>query len=284
MSQATQGATNMEDINKTFDSLESLFDSISEEQFTGAASHKVGDWYGTESFEQCQEFAQFGGWDVANEQAEKAVASILATVRDSIKVQPDRLYANVGAMPNVAMFVAGNPSHMIQHVVTPRSGRSKTVRILVNVCTSGGVSTDVMIRRGVAYAALVEVIQSLGYSVDLWVGTAHGCHSRAQRFNSAWNVKNSSGVIDRDRLLFNLANPSNLRRIGFAIMETLTAKERKRFSVPGGYGTVERFTKSFIDSISPDVVSDASIMLGSRGQSDPIGWVIDTLTGLDLIG
>lgn len=275
----------MREVNMTYPSLDDLFSAIGgKERFKGASSRKPGDWSGTASFKQCQTFAQHGGWDAANEQADQAVAAITAKVRDSITVQSERLYANTGAIPNVAMFVAGNPAHMIQHVPSPRAGRAKTVRVLVNVCCSGGVSTATMIRRGVAYAALVEVIQSLGYSVDLWCGTAHGSRGGTARFNAAWRVKPEGGVIDRDRLLFNMANPSNLRRIGFAIMETMSAKDRKAFGVPGGYGTVEKFTTGFVDSIKPDVVSDASIMLGSSGHGDPVGWVIDTLTGLDLIG
>jgi hypothetical protein len=38
------------------------------------------------------------------------------------------------------------------------------------------------------------------------------------------------------------------------------------------------------ESIKPDVCADAPIRLGSRAQTDPVGFVIDTLTGLDLIG
>jgi hypothetical protein len=275
-------------VNLKFDSLESLFDQIGgKPRFKNASSRKPGAWSGTKSFTECQSFAQHGGWDAANEAADQAVAAITAKVRETVQPQATRVYASSGAFPVVSLAIAGNPAHMIRPVPDMNAGRAKTVRVLLNVCCSGGVSTDVMIRRGVAYAALVEIIQSLGYSVDLWVGTAMaGRYGGTGRFNTAWRVKAAGGVLDRDRLLFNVANPSNLRRIGFAVMETMSKADRDTFGVRvgGGYGMPDKFTTDFIDSIKPDVVADAAIMLGSRGHGDPVAWVIDTLSGLDLLG
>jgi hypothetical protein len=274
---------------KRFDSVGALFDSLPDESpVERALSRRTSDpdFYGSTDFDQAKDYATSGGWDGAGQQAADAVAAVLSSIRDTVQPQPERLFANTGYMPNVPMFVAGNPAHMIQHIPNPRAGRAKTVRIVVNIGALGFIAGSTMIRRGVAYVALCEVLASLGYSTDVWaVSSCQPSNGRRGVMSVAWNIKPSSGVIDRDRLVYNLANPGNLRRMAWAVRETFTEAERKHFGIsPGaGYGASAVVDQPVLNDLRPDVVADAPLTRDDQ-VGDPVAFVIDTLRGLDLIG
>jgi hypothetical protein len=276
-------------VERIFQTVESLFDAITTENpFSNerpylASRAKGNEWYGTDSFRAAETFATAGGWSGAGESAGDAIAGVMSKLRETIKPEATRVYAAAGAFPHVALAAAGNPVHMIRPVPTPGTGKGRTVRVLVNCAASAGISQQTMIARGVAYVALVEALQSLGYSVELWVGFSN--ETGKARLGVAWKIKTAGGQIDRDRLIFNLANPSNYRRLGLAVMESLSNEEREALHCAGGgnYGTPTPFTESFMNQIAADVVADAPIRLGERAERDPVGFVIETLTGLNII-
>jgi len=282
-------------VERIFPTVESLFDAITtknpfsdERPYLASRTVEKKDnsrtpFYQTGSFREAKEFATAGGWTGAGESAGEALAGVMSKLRETIKPEPTRVYAAAGAFPHIALAAAGNPQHMIRPVPVPGSGKGRTVRVLVNCSASAGIKTPTMIARGVAYVALVEALQSLGYSVEVWVGVA--TETGKARFCGAWKIKTAGGQIDRDRLIFHMANPSNLRRLGFAVLESLSDNEREALSCAGGggYGMPSSFTESFMNQIAADVVADAPIRLGERAADDPVSFVIETLTGLNII-
>jgi hypothetical protein len=274
---------------KRFDSVTDLFAAATDDPaIDRAVSRKTGDpdFYGSADWAQAKDYALAGGWEGAGSQAADAVASVLSTIRKTVQPQPVRVYANSGAFPAVALAIAGNPAHMIRPVPDPAAGRSKTVRIMVNIGALGFIDGETMVKRGIAYVALCEVLASLGYSTDVWcVSTCEPSSGAMDRLSVAWNVKAAGGVIDRDRLVFNLANPANLRRMAWSIRETMPEPVRKRFGISpgGGYGRSTDVDSVVIDDLRPDVVADAALT-DPRQVPDPVSFVLKTLRGLDLIG
>lgn len=274
---------------KRFDSVTALFDAATDDTpYEGAESRSTRNpaFHGSDDWAQAKDFALAGGWQGAGQQAADAVAAVLSTIRETVQPQPARIYAHAGSLPAVSLAAAGNPVSMIQFTPDPTAGRSKTVRIAVNIGALGMIDSSVMVRRGVAYVALCEVLASLGYSTDVWcVSTCEPGKGGRDRMSVAWNVKAAGGVIDRDRLVFNLANPGNLRRMAWAIRETFPEAVRQRFGISrgGGYGASCPISKDVLDDLRPDVVADAPLTRPSQ-VGDPVAFVIDTLRGLDLIG
>jgi hypothetical protein len=290
---------------QTFESLDELFlrlETDCQMDTDARSSHKAThpddyswDFYGgTHNFGEARELAVVGGWSEGSTAAREAVGSVLESIRASGRVmRPRRIYAPSGTRPFVPLAAAGNPSCFIRHTPEPRDAiRGKVVRVVVNVSMTAQVSTATCIQRGVTYTALVEVLQSLGLSVEVWCATAtskstgYGIDAKA-RACAAWKVKPAGAPLDRERLLFSMAHPSTHRRIGFAIRECADSATRNALNVKKGgtYGKSVRLPQELRDKLDADVYADAPLQGGmAREIADPVRYVLETLEGLGLIG
>jgi hypothetical protein len=291
---------------QVFESLDALFDTVTNHcpmDNDERSSHKEVDpddygwdfYGGTHTFEEAQALAVEGGWSEGGSEATEAVGRVLERVRESgLVTRPRRMFTTAGARPFVPLAAAGNPACYVRHRPEPRDSiKGRTVRVVVNVSMTANVSTYAAIKRGITYAALVEVLQSMGLSVEVWCATATakskspgGVDAKA-RACAAWRVKPAGAPLDRERLLFSMAHPSTHRRIGFSIRECADATTRNVLNVAqhGTYGKSVKLPKELRDRLEADVYADAP-MQGqmTREVSDPVRYVLDTLEGLGLVG
>jgi hypothetical protein len=135
------------------------------------------------------------------------------------------------------------------------------------------------VSRGVVVVALLDVLKKLGLGVELWTEMAisdKGVNA-GNRFSQLVKIHDSSEMLDVDSTMFAIAHPSMLRRIGFGSIEQGVRKDL----VSQSYGYPS-------EMICNDIVG-ADIMVEKLQDSrdymlkSPVQWVVETLTGLDLI-
>jgi hypothetical protein len=134
-----------------------------------------------------------------------------------------------------------------------------------------------MVKRGATLAALVEVLQSAGWSVQVEV--INHCVEMGQIGDQAvthtLRVKDSDQPMDTADMLFALAHPAFFRRLCFGLME------RGSVYVPGGYGAVSSDLPS---DLKGDVTLGAGAHLSETDmQANPVRWVLRQIEGLGLL-
>lgn len=113
-------------------------------------------------------------------------------------------------------YVRGIPE--LCNVMSPIVSK-KFCSIILNQTASCGVSTEVMLKRGITALALALMLEQNGYRVSVKV--AYGERGKNETcMYTIVNLKAFNQTLEVDRLAFFLADPSSFRRLNFAFMET----------------------------------------------------------------
>lgn len=119
-----------------------------------------------------------------------------------------------GADYDVGEYLSGAPECWLAPVVEESK---PVVKIVVNLTTSGGVSSDAITMRGAGVVALTMALQAAGYVVDV-AGIVGTCPDYKQ---SHWQriplTDANGGPLDADRLIFALAHPASPRVLGYGV-------------------------------------------------------------------
>lgn len=191
-------------------------------------------WAGTENFEQAMDLAE-KGWPDGLAMIESLTAQIEKYSGSYVK-KPEIQWDVAGDFADAGLFVTGVPECMGFFTETIAPGAGKVLRILANLSTSCGVSTDAMMRRGAAAVALADALENAGRSCEIIVATD-------QRYNgdtliNLVPVKRAGEAIELDRLAFILAHPASYRRLFFSSWEQEDKSWRDSIGIYGcgGYG------------------------------------------------
>lgn len=194
---------------------------------------------GSSSFEEALDWARNGwapGRSAVLELVDKFVDRISADVIkevDSFDVAGDEL--DVGA------FLDGAPECFVASWDADGLRERLPIRIAFNPGVNCGITTEAIVKRGAAIAALVELLEIAGFSVDLVADHFCSNYGSTHRFHVAIELKQAGAGLDGDRLAFALVCPSFLRRLifGFQEMESDTVRQRMGFYTGGAYGHQE---------------------------------------------
>lgn len=115
---------------------------------------------------------------------------------------------------DVADFLSGEPEVFRRQ---ENDGTQPVVPVWINFGMLSDVPNSVITNRGSAIVALVDELQSNGYIVDLRVvkGTSHSTLGKIYA-----DIKLRTDPVDLDELAFLVANPLNLRRMWFGVLES----------------------------------------------------------------
>lgn len=232
-------------------------------------------WYETESFEDACKLA-VDGWDGIREDLSELVKEVSAEVQETISTRWEPRWDVEGAVVDIEAFNNGEPDCMVSFEATEATETKPVVTVLVNTCFSGGFSASQMVTRGAGICGLVEVLMSLGYSVEVWAETADGPKG-GQWWDCLVKVKGADEYVDMDRIAFVIGHPSWLRRIMFGLMEGETDVVRRRFGFGlggGGYGAVGKLQMA--EEIGADITVEGAL-LGRDYSRTAVGWVKDAL-------
>lgn len=169
-----------------------------------------GDFYGFTTFRDALDMA-LTGWKEGAERVER--------LRDKINVanpKGPRLvsWGVAGAYPSVARALAGNPLNM-RKLDLARAKRKPVMTIVSHYGATADVDAQSMERRAACAAALVDEVETAGFSVELIAYTASSASNVVAE--TAFVLKEAGAALDVARVAFGLGHPAMLRRLTFAI-------------------------------------------------------------------
>lgn len=221
----------------------------------------------TESFDAAMRLAELG-WPEATAKAAALTAALVDKV--SSLMEHDRItYDVTGRDFDVSMMLTGEPEHWSDTETVITEGPStRILRIVVNGFVSAGVSTDVIIARGAAIAALIATLELSGFRVEVIHRTPFHCSST--KLDVITPIKSADQPLDLDRLIFAVGHPSMFRRLMFSALEHNPA-ERTHLTTYG---------KS---NCTIDQADQGDLYIGQTGYGDPqwtntetaAKWVLD---------
>ena len=119
----------------------------------------------------------------------------------------------VGYAPDVKAYLEGNPLSMLNK----QNPKRKHIDIYYNSAILGNVNAEEIFNRGAVTLCLVEILENLGFSVDLNVFTMSYCNNQVHY--AKFNLKRSGERLNIQKLYFPLCHPSFLRRLVFRLRE-----------------------------------------------------------------
>jgi hypothetical protein len=149
--------------------------------------------------------------DALRKELDDAVQSLVAAKAAAMQ------YGVEGDWVDTGRIVTGDPECCGSWVTQGDERNERVVKIIANVSVSCAVQADTIFARGAACLAAVDILESLGKRVELWVGL--GLSDCGKRIETHVLVKPSSQPAELDRLAYVLCHASMLRRILFAHME-----------------------------------------------------------------
>ena len=234
------------------------------------ASRKRGesrsDWSGTRTWTDAVKLAT-NGWS----EGVKRLSNLRDELMDRIgEVLPEPAYIMdvTGFDVDVGAYLAGDPECMVS--TTQQPGRDRHIHIMVNVATAHHRSPESMMMRGLMAAGVVDALEQMGHTVTLDVVILLEGHDDKDRFAQVVNVKRPSEPLDLERVVYSCAHPSMLRRLTFAVLESLDSAQRLRMNVLSGYGRVSDEPSMFFpESEQPD------LYIGNAMNADTLAEVAD---------
>ena len=195
----------------------------------GTSSQKVGEWSGTETWEEA--VTQFSnGLPEVTEKLKAAMDSFTAKANIITEKRTPRSYY-YGYAPNIPAAIIGLPKSMYHIHRIPQ--KTKTIGILWNSCQNCDVEADTLRQAGETVLKLVYILERKGYRVQLDCIPFSG-ESDNRKFVCIINLKQYSQHMDILKLSFPVTSPAMFRRFGFKWAESIPG-------VPGskvfGYGS-----------------------------------------------
>ena len=179
------------------------------------------------------------GWPEGAAKIERLMDKVEQNIRKLLPLQRNILMpAMNGGRVSVPAYLAGRPKQYL--ALRKEAATCKTVTIAVNSSMSGDVTSEEVMRRGVAIAAAIRALEQRRVRVEL-VSLKCSEHSNfpGGTYASACVVKRAQDKLQPDMVAFALAHPAFPRRIGFAFAESVCRKAGKQ--VPMGYGCPSNF-------------------------------------------
>jgi len=199
----------------------------------GGASRENDDDFGGTSFDEAVARARYG-WPERARQASRMLKSITAQL-PMYTVQNATIASVTGAYVDVGAYTEGIPESMVDFL--PDKRRLTHVQIRVSGGYNCGVAAQQATLRGIAIAAIVDLLESKGIrcTVVVWVriqGNGDGYLDMYQE------IKSASQPLNLDALVFALGQPPYFRRLIFGLMETFPKEVIRAFNIyaGGGYG------------------------------------------------
>lgn len=146
-------------------------------------------------------------------------------------IKPQQVFDVAGNLLDVGRFLDGEPEYFVDEI-TPENGEridgNGIVRITINLSASCGIDSKQLETRGVYVAALADVLESLGYRVQIdgfFADKANHIDANGKTRDDLhviqFPIKRSDESLEIDRLSFVLAHPASLRQIGFHVQDVV---------------------------------------------------------------
>lgn len=221
-------------------------------------SHQAdeGKWYNTHNFEEAVELAKYGSKEDFDKFYELKIQ-----LEKHIKLNTKRnaqFNDYVGYAPDVKSYLEGHPLTMFNRVRPKRN----QIDIYFNSANLVHVTTEQIYNRGVITLCLVELLESLGFNVNLNIFAMS--RKNLQIHYSKFTLKLENENLNIKKLFFPMCHPSWFRRLVFNLREkTPDISEEWLF----GYGSTcgEKIIRRVIDLQPNDIVISHPDEMGIKG-------------------
>ncbi len=196
---------------------------------------------GTNSWEEASQLAVHG-WPEGGEKIRHYAQSFFDDISSKIAQSDFVRGIEPGVGIDIGAYCAGEPEVWIQEHVRHVDGvGNRVLSVAYNISAEASVPRSVIMQRGALAVAMVQALETAGFSVELSVvsgaGLLCGKPKGTFHFDYAIRVKDSDQPINTDRVAFAIMHPSMLRRVGFAITERVMAHDRMASNLYSqGYG------------------------------------------------
>lgn len=200
--------------------------------------HGGDSWAGC-SPKQALEMASVTGYTADLTEVEGMAAAISTNVFANTMLDTFQASWDVaGSEVDIARFMSGVPESMVESQPLRIASAGRAVRIAIPICYSCSVSKEQILRRGAAVVALAYVLQQAKHPLEIWAGYATYDRHGKDRVALMARVQRADEPFDAGRVMYALAHPSMLRRLGFAVADTQPEEIRDQFgfNAGGGYG------------------------------------------------
>lgn len=198
-----------------------------------------------------------GSWEQANKLADswsdmrpevlKLTDAIAHDIRPHLQETFGSFYDVSGGAVDIGRFMEGEPECMMNLVPVRVAKPGRVISLLVSTVATSSVYEADMRRRGAAICALVETLEVMQHSTEIWVeSSVRSRFSVTSTYTVLVKVKSADEILDMDRVMFALAHPSMLRRLVFSLQECENASIRSQFGFNpnGGYGVPINLTQA----------------------------------------
>ena len=237
-------------------------------------------WAGSNSLDDAVQLG-IDGWHEIRPQVDAMFSKMEEQINMALGDVFETRFDYGGDSVDIDRFMMGDPECMIDYVTTPAGRMGRVVRVLVNGSASANVTPERIMQRGVLATALVDVLAKLGVGVEVWLESATDDRGKSKH-SQLIKLHSSEERLDIDNLMFAMAHPSMLRRIGFSILErTGWANARQIAQVGAGYGQPHDCLMK--DYIKADIVIDKLQNATGDPVADGVAYIMSTVKGLDLM-
>lgn len=184
---------------------------------TQNASHKVGGWSGTNTYEDAEKDFKTGYPDKVA--AMKEIFSKLSLDSSTPRNKPTVKRYYYGYAPNVPAAIAGYPKSMYKRTINKIP--MKAVSILYAAGASCFTPEKDLEKAGYTIFKLVNWFELNGYRVELNLIPFTGESRRDDIALCALRLKNYGDRLDLLKLSFPITSPAMFRRFGFRWLETV---------------------------------------------------------------
>jgi hypothetical protein len=184
------------------------------------------------------------GWPEIMEQV-VAINTRVASLVDAETVSDSYTYIHSVAGPSVDMgrYMTGHPACMVRPHPIPIAKRGKVARIVVPVCYSAGVDTEIITRRGAAVTSLIDALARAHYTLEVWAVASFfarddkGGRSFPNRIAYSVKVCDAGMAYDPTIVGFGVGHAAMLRRLSFNCENMENESTKRAFGIePFGHG------------------------------------------------
>lgn len=246
---------------------------LGEESNRGTASFCGG----TSSLKDAVELAQ-QGWHDERDALDKMLTKLQDQIGERFSKENRSYHSVHGGRVDMGRFLGGRPDHMVAYRKVAMTKQGKICRLILDYGAHGGVPASQMLKRGVTITALVDLLATMGISVELWGETSVKVSKDIH--TTLVQLHDPREPLDIDSLMYAIAHPAMLRRLTFSVREkwSLGVNAMSRHH----HGNSIPITHA--DILQADVVLDRIEHGGSNDIIDtPVEWIMQTVRGLGLI-
>lgn len=205
----------------------------------GRAGQYSNTWAGG-TWDKSIQLAQ-QGWYTVRPQVERLVEDIKDDIRPHLIDTFRSDFDVAGSAVDIARYLEGEPECMVQLTPVKIAKPGRVIGILVDTSVSASIAPEDVIKRGAAICALIEVLELLQHSTELWAESSwHPSDGRDTRntYTTLIKVKGAQDKLDIGSVLYALANPGMTRRLTFSVEEQESDEVRGRYGFyrGGRYG------------------------------------------------